>query len=318
MPNQLRLICVGLTEDKWYEFLSHETGVDEVNFWRPSPRSGVAQLHTGDLFLFKLHAPENKVVGGGYFTKYLPLSISYAWSAFGRKNGADSLESLRARVTRFRADAGQLRGIDFEIGCVMLASPFFLDKRDWFTPPGWGHGIRSIKYYDTNTGDGMSLWNLVHERLAGKQLEELVAMREGVVDPQLVWARTRPGQGIFRSVVADAYDWRCAVTGERVRPVLEAAHIQPYAKDGPNVPQNGLLLRADLHRLLDDGYAMLTSDLCFEVSPRVRAEFQNGRDYYALDHKEIRKPADRSLWPSTEFIKWHRDYCLNGQAALER
>jgi hypothetical protein len=47
----------------------------------------------------------------------------------------------------------------------------------------------------------------------------------------------------------DAYGRACAVTQEHSLPALEASHIQPYAKDGPHDVRNGVLLRADLHRL---------------------------------------------------------------------
>jgi putative restriction endonuclease len=44
-----------------------------------------------------------------------------------------------------------------------------------------------------------------------------------------------------------------AATGERTLPVLEAAHIKPYGSGGPHQPENGLLLRSDLHTLFDEG-----------------------------------------------------------------
>ena len=37
----------------------------------------------------------------------------------------------------------------------------------------------------------------------------------------------RLGHGAFRLLVTDAYQRRCAVTGERTLPVLDAAHIRP-------------------------------------------------------------------------------------------
>jgi predicted restriction endonuclease len=67
------------------------------------------------------------------------------------------------------------------------------------------------------------------------------------------------------------------VTGERTLPVLDAAHIKPYDQGGPHDPRNGLLLRTDLHRLLDSGHATVTPDLRFWVSERIREEFMNGR-----------------------------------------
>jgi hypothetical protein len=46
-------------------------------------------------------------------------------------------------------------------------------------------------------------------------------------DPRL--APNRLGQQAFKAVVGDAYHWRCAITGAKIRPVLEAAHIRPVS-----------------------------------------------------------------------------------------
>ena len=42
----------------------------------------------------------------------------------------------------------------------------------------------------------------------------------------------RLGQGGFRVLVTDTYRRRCAVTGERTLPVLQAAHIRPVTAGG--------------------------------------------------------------------------------------
>jgi predicted restriction endonuclease len=41
------------------------------------------------------------------------------------------------------------------------------------------------------------------------------------------------------------------VSGCRIVDLLEAAHISPYRGEGDNHPENGLLLRTDLHTLFD-------------------------------------------------------------------
>lgn len=64
-------------------------------------------------------------------------------------------------------------------------------------------------------------------------------------DPILV--RPRLGQQSFKAVVLYAYSRRCAVTGDRIRRVLEAAHIRPIANGGEHRIDNGLLLRSDVH-----------------------------------------------------------------------
>ena len=118
--------------------------------------------------------------------------------------------------------------------------------------------------------------------------------------------RARLGQGAFRVLVTDAYTRRCAITGERTLPALEAAHIQPFAESGPNVTANGLLLRSDLHKLFDSGYLSVTPDLSVEVSRKIKEEFENGRDYYALHgRKLVVVPATEKDRPSSKFLEWH-------------
>jgi len=80
--------------------------------------------------------------------------------------------------------------------------------------------------------------------------------------------RPRLGQGAFRVSVTEAYNRACAVTQEHSLPALEAAHIRPFAKEGPHEVRNGLLLRADLHRLFEQGYLTVTPNHRLEVIRR--------------------------------------------------
>jgi predicted restriction endonuclease len=97
------------------------------------------------------------------------------------------------------------------------------------------------------------------------------------------------------------------VTGERTLPALEAAHIRPFAAHGQHDPRNGLLLRRDLHSLFDRGYVTVTPTLQFEVSRRIRDEFENGRDYYALHGKLINTPDAENQRPDPQSLTWHND-----------
>ena len=127
-----------------------------------------------------------------------------------------------------------------------------------------------------------------------------------------VLRQMRLGQGTFRATIIDAYERRCVVTNERTLPVLEAAHIKPYSQMGPHAADNGLLLRSDLHTLFDQGYVSVSPDLRLLVSRSIRAEFENGRDYYALAGREIRRPAAGNPPPSREYLEWHADTVFRG------
>ena len=117
----------------------------------------------------------------------------------------------------------------------------------------------------------------------------------------------RLGQGTFRVAVMDAYHKACAVTGEHSVPALDASHIRPFGKDGPNEVRNGLLLRADLHRLFDQGYLTVTTDLHLEVSPRLRTDVRNGHSYYPLNGTPIAVPDAPGERPASEFLTWHNE-----------
>jgi putative restriction endonuclease len=89
---------------------------------------------------------------------------------------------------------------------------------------------------------------------------------------------------------------------------LEAAHIKPFSKYGPNLTLNGLLMRSDLHRLFDLGYFSVTPERCIEVSRRIKEEFENGRDYYALHGKKlIVIPSAPNDQPSAQLLQWHNE-----------
>jgi putative restriction endonuclease len=48
------------------------------------------------------------------------------------------------------------------------------------------------------------------------------------------------------------------------------------------------------------------------VSPRIKAEFENGRDYYALERRPIRLPSRGNPPPAPEYLEWHADTVFRG------
>lgn len=295
---------VGITDGDWFEHLA-ALRPDEVNFWQPGatpPR----RMEPGWPFLFKLHSPYDFIVGGGYFVRFSQLPCFLAWDAFGEKNGATSLRDLVDRVARYLKSAQTPGSV---IGCNILNSPFFFPRHEWIRiPENWSSQIQRGMTYDTDETHGRALWDEVVtrlERLApaiSEPREEAVLRRYG----KEYLARARLGQGAFRVLVTDAYHRRCAVTGERTLPALEAAHIQAHSAHGPNQVNNGLLLRADIHRLFDDGYVTIDPDLRFLVSKQVREEFENGRKYYRFNGQSlINLPEAIDERPSAAFLEWH-------------
>ena len=89
----------------------------------------------------------------------------------------------------------------------------------------------------------------------------------------------RQGQRAFRKKLLDAYDGKCAVSRCALGWVLQAAHISPYRGPDTNKPDNGLLLRADIHTLFDLGLLSVNPDT---LAVRI-AEQITDPEYRALD-----------------------------------
>jgi HNH endonuclease len=112
----------------------------------------------------------------------------------------------------------------------------------------------------------------------------------------------RQGQPAFRKRLLDIYGGACAFSGCRVPHVLDAAHILPYRGPATNHPQNGLLLRTDLHTLFDLGLLVVDSvNMTIVTAPSLE-----GTEYAQLSGKKIAVPSDPSLVPSAAALNEHR------------
>lgn len=313
-------VYVGVTDHDWVAHLrmlrdrlaASGEFLDEVNFWQPSGGREFRALSEGDLFLFKLHSPDNFIVGGGAFARFSRLPSSLAWDAFGEKNGAPSFPEMQRRIAKYRRGDMDAR-TPFTIGCILLQAPFFLERTDWVPMPR-GFPLNAVqgKTYDATAPEMAE----VLQALRGLMARPTGARAADVTAPAMLGEplpiRQRLGQGVFRVMILDAFARQCAVTGEKTLPVLEAAHVKAVAAGGLHATDNGLLLRSDVHRLFDSGYVTVTPDRRFLVSDRLKKEFDNGEEYYALSGAQIRLPRDPAFHPRREFLEWHADTVFLG------
>jgi len=301
---------VGVTDNDWFDFLSRQPEIDEINFWQPGGRGQFRALKPGEPFFFKLHSPYNFIVGGGFFVHSTILPVSLAWQAFGEKNGASSYLKMRKLIERRRRVSSKFE--DYQIGCIVLTQPFFFEREDWIpVPKDFKLNIVKGKTYDLDYGQGRSLWEQVQVRsvaLNAYSIEKQDGIAEsGTRYGEPIVVIPRLGQGGFRIMVADAYRRRCAITQEKILPALEAAHIRPFSENGPHSVKNGILLRSDIHRLFDSGYVTVTTNHCFEVSRRIKEEFDNGEHYRVFHGHGIHLPPEPQFNPSPEFLRWHNE-----------
>ncbi len=305
---------LGVTDNRWYTFLS-KISPEDVNFWQPGGSLRFRAIEPGAPFLFKLKSPINAIGGIGFLSSHTFLPVSVAWDAFKNRNGCDSLVELRNMILSYRSDKLTENP---NIGCIVLTNPIFFKEEDWIeTPSNWSNPIMSGKTYDTSEIQGKSLWTKVEETLE-KYWYNSSRSYDGdgqfVFEPESpqygnsILSRIRIGQGAFRVLVIDAYSRKCSISGEKTLPVLEAAHILPYSESDPNSVSNGLLLRSDLHKLFDGGYLTITTDYKVEVSSRIKAEFENGREYYKFHGQDLLMLPDREKdRPKKVFIELHNE-----------
>jgi putative restriction endonuclease len=300
---------IAITDFHWYTYLSQSRSWDEVNFWTPSTHWPFNAPQFSP-FLFKLKAPHRAIAGFGYFARYSALPESFAWEWFGQANGCSSFEDMHARLEKIRRKIRAMpqRGIP-QIGCIVIVSATFFSRDEWIPQPrDWPESNLRPMRYDLDTGEGARVWAECLARIQSDP-ELRVAESEGEVElprygsPVLI--RPRLGQGAFRVSVTEAYNRACAVTEEHSLPALEAAHIRPFAKEGPHEVRNGLLLRADLHRLFEQGYLTITPDYALDVSDRLRHDYHNGRSYYPLRGTPISIPAAETERPTRDLLDWH-------------
>ncbi len=302
---------VAVTDSGWFDFLARRRHRDEVNFWTPSTYYAF-RGSPGDPFFFKLKAPRHAIGGFGHVASFSRLPDWLAWECFGEGNGAASFEEFKRQLDSLRARnrLGGGQPLD-QAGCIVLVQAVFFRPEEWIPQPAdWASRNLRYKRYDLTAGEGARIWRECQARAADRSAsagEGLVAREGGPRYGAPVPVRPRLGQGAFRVAVTDAYGRACAVTREHSLPVLEAAHIVPFACGGPHEVSNGLLLRSDLHRLFDLGYATVTPDLRLEVSGRLRGEFENGRTYYPMHGRAVHVPADPRLHPDPSLLRWHNE-----------
>ena len=235
------------------------------------------------------------------------MLTSDAWKRYGLSNGVYDLKELVDRTQAYVEKNTQSfsPSSDPEIGCIILSDPVVFEEADFFKPEDFGFEfakqVVKIKYFD-----GREIPN----QLSSINTEpdyELVNPGEG--RKRRTSVKDRIGQPAFRRAVLRAYKNRCAVTGMRVVEVLQAAHIQPYVDERSNHIKNGICLRADLHRLLDEGLIAIDDEYKIRVSTRLASA---SKGYGDLEGREIRLPKVKEDRPSKVALNYHRSNIFIG------
>lgn len=119
----------------------------------------------------------------------------------------------------------------------------------------------------------------------------------------------------FRQHVRHAYDNTCAITGLKLingggRPEVQAAHIVPVEKSGPDSVRNGLALTGTVHWLFDRG--LITVDDSFHLVV-ARKGLPDGTHGLVEHGRKLRLPEDLNSRPHSSFLRWHRENVFHSE-----
>jgi putative restriction endonuclease len=164
------------------------------------------------------------------------------------------------------------------------------------------------------------------EDLEATEARRYDPVHPGLAEPVNPFARpvierlvSRPYRDVaFRRKVRNAYDFRCAMSGLRLRngggrPEVNAAHIRPVEHKGSDAVHNGLALSGTLHWMFDRGLLSVAEDATILVSRnKVPGEVV---DRLIVPGGRLCLPADRRDWPHPDNLRWHRENVF-GQVSL--
>lgn len=142
-----------------------------------------------------------------------------------------------------------------------------------------------------------------YARLAPQMVKTVEDFREDNRIYKLKSVVQRQGQPQFRERLMEIYERRCAISTCDVTDVLEAAHILPYRGQLTNDVSNGIILRADIHILFDEGL------LCFDpqnLQTRLSPVLQENMYYRAFNGVPIHRGKETI---DRELLRAHQHYC---------
>ena len=119
----------------------------------------------------------------------------------------------------------------------------------------------------------------------------------------------------FRTLVLEAYDYRCAATRLRFitpdyRYLVEAAHLIPFSESYDDRPTNGLALTPDLHWAMDNRLIAPGPDHKWHVSPTLDDFVPDNAWLQQLNGQTVVLPKAKRWQPDQQALAWRMDHLL--------
>lgn len=131
------------------------------------------------------------------------------------------------------------------------------------------------------------------------------SMREG----ETVKAPRAVRNSVFRKVVLEVYDYRCAASGMRlvvpgVAVLMDAAHLIPFKFSRNDAPTNGIALTPTYHRALDRHLIAPGPDYKWHVSRVLDSRIRDYEPLLKLEGKAVLFFGDERYRPAREALEW--------------
>lgn len=129
--------------------------------------------------------------------------------------------------------------------------------------------------------------------------------------------KQRVNQSVFRSMILNNYEERCAITGINIPELLVAGHIIPWSESTTQQklnPENGICFSALYDKAFDKGLITISPDDYTVILSSALREYEP-QDYYNKHFGQIRgmsiiMPIEHK--PNRDFLAYHRDHVFLG------
>ena len=247
--------------------------------------------------------------------KELILALSvYFQLPFGRLNRSTPEVMELARIIGRTNNSAALRLVNFA-----ACDPYIIN----FGRTGMPAGIPVCKpIWDEFAGDKERLF-MEAQRIKAEMLQKPIEETLHITQTELegrereTVIRQRVNQSVFRTMILQNYENRCAVTGINIPDLLVASHIIPWSESSAQEklsPDNGICLSSLYDKAFDrglitispDDYSIcLSSALCeYETKEYFDQHFGN------IAGKKILMPIEH--YPNRDYLAYHRDNIFRG------
>lgn len=118
----------------------------------------------------------------------------------------------------------------------------------------------------------------------------------------------------FAVAVKEAYRDTCAMTGLKIingggRAEVQAAHIQPVAKNGSDSPRNGIALCGTVHWMFDRGLVSVDDDFSILVA---KDRLPDKALRLLNENRRLILPPREDMKPHRHYLSYHRENIFKG------